>query len=75
MRNKKFYIAIAYLISLVGALIGWIAFAIGTKYLINHLKEKYPQKFTKIRAIALVITLIITYAAYNYFVTTPLLNR
>lgn len=71
IQKNGLLIIIFYIISLIGALIGWITFAIGTKYLINFLQKKYPQKFTKIRIIFLVIILIIVYASYNYFVITP----
>lgn len=75
MKKNRIYLIVAYLISFIGALIGWIAFAVGTKFLLDVLKEKYGDKLTQTKKIVLVIIAIVIYAAYNYFIVTPLINH
>jgi len=71
VKRNRIYLIVAYLISLIGALIGWIAFVVGTMFLLGVLKEKYGNKLTSTKKYGLIILLIVIYAAYNAFIITP----
>lgn len=65
---------VGYLVSLVGSLIGWGAFAYATYELIGIINKKFGKE-SKIRNIFLVVILVVLYASYNAFVISPLLNK
>lgn len=78
MKNKKIGYVVVFLISLIGALIGWVAWLFVIKGILEYAKVKKQNLFSKwysLMSLILIILLLIIYASYNYFVVTPITNR
>lgn len=74
LKNKKIIFAVALALSLLGAMIGWIAWIYVIKMVLEYAKVKKPNLFTKWYApasLGIIVLMVILYGAYNYFIVTP----